>query len=185
MNNTGINMNKISTVWRNQKPLYEEYKSKPELAKITDVAWIKSDNLNDPFHTKVMLNDELNYAIPVGCHRAVGGLHDFPNPGDLLAASLASCFENTLRMIANRFNIRINSTDIKVTAHVDVKGTLVIDRTTPVGFTAIDLGIKLTSIGTDVGILAKLMQGVEHCCVVYQTLKNSVKIDTNYEFITA
>jgi uncharacterized OsmC-like protein len=177
-------MNKISTVWQHQKPLYDRYKAQPELAKITDVAWIKSDDLADPFHTEVMLNDELRYKLPVGLHRAVGGLHDLPNPGDILSASLAACFESTLRMIANRFNIKITNSNIKVSAHVDVKGTLVIDRTTPVGFTSIDMVIKLTSIGTDKSILDKLMVGVEHCCVVYQTLKNSVKINTNYQFIT-
>lgn len=43
--------------------------------------------------------------VPVGVHRAVGGLHDAPTPGDLLCAALAACQDSTFRMIANIMNM--------------------------------------------------------------------------------
>ena len=172
-----------SLVWQQQKPLYDRYDVAPEQARITDVAWVQSDDLSDPFHTTVWLNEELKKPADVGLHRAVGGLHDQPNPGDYLAAALAACFESTLRMIANRFGIKIEQSKIKATAHADVKGTLMIDQKTPVGFTQMDLSVQLVANQADRLILRKLVQGAEHCCVVYQTLKNALPIRTTYELL--
>lgn len=173
-----------SLVWENQKPLYASYEANPNLAKITDVAWVNSDDLKDPFHTEVILNEEIQHTLPVGLHRAVGGLHDLPNPGDIMAASLAACFESTLRMIANRFGVKITKTRIKAIAHLDVKGTLLVDRNTPVGFTSMDLLIRITSIDGAPEILEKVIKGAEHCCVIFQTLNKSLEINTEYKIIT-
>lgn len=71
-----------------------------------------------------------------GIHRAVGGYHDAPNPGDILCAALASCLDSTIRIIADRLGITLTSLEVDVTAEVDVRGTLVVNRDIPVGFQA-------------------------------------------------
>ena len=53
--------------------------------------------------------------VPVGVHRAVGGLHDAPTPGDLLCAALAACQDSTFRMIANLMNIELEDLTVDVT----------------------------------------------------------------------
>jgi hypothetical protein len=37
-----------------------------------------------------------------GTHTAVGGESDYPVPGELLCAAVASCLDSTIRTIANR-----------------------------------------------------------------------------------
>jgi uncharacterized OsmC-like protein len=73
---------------------------------------------------------------PLGIHHAVGGYHDAPNPGDLLCAALASCLDSTLRIIAARLGVRLVALEVDVTADVDVRGTLMLDRAVPVGLRA-------------------------------------------------
>lgn len=166
-----------SIVEKNQKPLIANYLKNPEEARITDWAGVEGKNLDDPFHTSVTINDELQVPFQIGVHRAVGGLHDIPNPGDMLCASLASCFESTLRLIANRIGVPLLATDVQVTANADVRGTLMVDRNTPVGFQdmAVKVGLKVhDSVSKEV--VGKLLKATEHSCVIYQTLKPGIPI---------
>ena len=64
--------------------------------------------------------------VPVGVHRAVGGLHDAPTPGDMQCAALAACQDSAVRMVANRLGAEILS--------LEVRGALGIDAEVPVGF---------------------------------------------------
>ena len=125
------------------------YKEQPEKAWITDTAEIIGENLEDPFRTTVTMNTELKVPFRVGVHKAVGGDHDFPNPGDMLCATLASCMESTARMIANRYNIQLKRTRVKVSAYVDVRGTLRIDIKTPVEFQAMHIDFDIQSDDLD------------------------------------
>ncbi|WP_051416430.1 hypothetical protein [Asinibacterium sp. OR53] len=79
-----------SIVKERQQPLMSTYLENPGAAWITDVAIIEGKDLNDPLHTSVSINEELTLDFPIGVHRAVGGYHDFPNPGDLLCAATTS-----------------------------------------------------------------------------------------------
>ncbi len=68
--------------------------------------------------------DGCGISVPVGVHRAVGGPHDMPTPGDLLCAALASCQDSAVRMVANRLGVEILALEVRVTAQVDVRGAL-------------------------------------------------------------
>jgi len=170
-------MKNNSIVIARQQPLIENYFVNPEDAWVTDVAFVEGKNLSDPFHTSVSINDELKIPFPIGVHRAVGGLHDAPNPGDILCASLAACFESTLRMIANRFKIKLHSTSVKVSANVDVRGTLMVSKTVPVGFQNIniDIFLEVDEIVNEF-LTNKLFTATEHCCIIFQTLKQGIPI---------
>ena len=171
-------MKNNSIVRKRQQPLMDTYVENQKAAWITDVAVIDGEKLDDPFHTSVTINEELKRSFPIGVHRAVGGLHDFPNPGDLLCASLASCFESTLRMIANRLQITLVKTKVKVTANIDVRGTLMINKDVPVGFQSMNLEIEIrVNNSTKNEMIYKLLKGAERCCIVYQTLKQGTPIN--------
>ncbi|MEB2786862.1 OsmC family protein [Algoriphagus persicinus] len=177
-------MEKNSIVQERQQPLMDSYISDPRKAWVTDEAVIHGKDYNDPFHTEVSINDELQIPFRIGVHRAVGGIHDYPNPGDLLCASLAACFESALRMIANRMKITIKRTTVKATANADVRGTLMVDRSVPVGFQSmgLDLEIEVES-SVKIQTLEKLVGATEMCCIVYQTLKSGTPIHIHKNFI--
>src|SRR5512143_3460734 len=86
-----------------QDPLRKSYRESPIDAMITDKAITTEGAKLDPFHGKVVPGSK-DYGVvwPFGIHRAVGGDHDLPNPGDLLAAALAACRDSTIRIIACR-----------------------------------------------------------------------------------
>lgn len=167
-----------SIVKERLQPLMSTYLENPGAAWITDVAIIEGKDLNDPLHTSVSINEELKLDFPIGVHRAVGGYHDFPNPGNLLCAALASCFESTLRMIANRLQITLIKTKIK--ANVDVRGTLMINKDVPVAFQHMGLGVEITISNTVQKELAdKLLKATERSCIVLQTLLRGTPVNVN------
>lgn len=171
-------MNSNSIVWERQRPLAASYFQDPSLAMITDGAWVASDMQEDPFHTYVRINPELGVPFTVGVHRAVGGYHDFPNPGDILCTALAACFDSTMRLVADRLQVRLVSTDIKATARVDVRGTLMLDRNVPVGFQSMLLEVHVgVEPGTDERLIRKLLKATENSCVIFQTLKGGVPVE--------
>lgn len=57
-----------------------------------------------------------------GLDRHVGGLHDLPNPGDLLCAAVAACEDGTLRMIAALPGITVEELEVEVSGKLDVRG---------------------------------------------------------------
>jgi uncharacterized OsmC-like protein len=173
-----------SIIKERQQPLIADYVVNPEAAWITDMAVIEGKNLDDPLHTSVVINEELQVDFPVGVHRAVGGHHDFPNSGDILCAALASCFETALRMIANRLEITLLKTRVVAKAHVDVRGTLQVDKNVPVGFQSMGLEIEITVFNSVPGELAdKLIKATERSCIVLQTLLRGTPVNVNARVI--
>ncbi len=169
-----------SLVRDRQAPLMESYLNEPANALITDAAFVEGKNLDKAFNTEVSINDELQENFGIGVHRALGGYHDMPNPGDLLCATLASCFESTLRMIAERLGIRLTYTFVKAEAHVDVRGTLMMDKNIPVAFQSIDLYIKV-EVQNKKNKLPILLKATENSCVIFQTLKMAIPVRINHE----
>jgi uncharacterized OsmC-like protein len=166
-----------SIVKERQQPLISIYMGNPKAAWITDMAVIEGKNFTDPLHTSVSINEELKTEFPIGIHRAVGGFHDSPNPGDLLCAALASCFESTLRMIADRMQIMLIKTKVIATANADVRGTLMIDKNVPVGFQSMGLEIEITLLSSVKSELAdKLIKASERSCIVLQTLNQGIPV---------
>ena len=118
-----------------QDPLRKHYRESPEDARITDRAKTTDGTGMDPFHGKVVPGSE-DYGVvwSFGIHRAVGGDHDLPNPGDMLSAALAACLDSTIRLIAARMGVSLTSLSVEVAADIDVRGCLQVDRGVPIGF---------------------------------------------------
>lgn len=174
--------NKSEVVARHEE-LKAIYDADPQKAMIEDSAEVIGANFADPFRSEVLINSELNAPLKTGLHRGVGGDHDYPNPGDVLCAALASCMEGTTRMIANRLEVELNHTKVSVQAYVDVRGTLMFDTSVPVGFQTMRMEVELGADNVSEDILKRLYSAAKRSCVVYQTLKPSVDIDTNLEII--
>ena len=177
-------MKNISEVQQRHIQLNKLYKSDPSLALITDSSEVIGVNLHDPFRTSVSINEKLQVPFTIGIHRAVGGDHDFPNPGDMLCASLASCFESTIRLISNRLNIELSETRVKASAKVDVRGTLMIDKSVPVGFQSMHLDVVVVLKTPDQNMLDILIRAAEHSCIIYQTIKQGIPITIKSKFDT-
>src|SRR5262245_41998401 len=168
---------KASLVQQRQQPLRERYRSAPAEAWITDGAQTISACGEDVFHGVVVPANGADAPLQFGIHRAVGGFHNAPNPGDLLSAALAACFDSTLRMIADHLGIRLESLQVKVGAECDVRGCLLVEREVPVGFQRMRCDVRLqTEDHPDEEAIKMLVAAAEHSCVVMQTLRNGVAV---------
>ena len=164
-----------------QAPLRSLYRETPAEAMVTDHARTCGTELSDPFHSQVEPMDGCGVTVPVGVHRAVGGLHDAPTPGDLLCAALAACQDSAVRMVANRLGVEILALEVRVTAQVDVRGALGMEADVPVGFQSMtcDIDLKVKE-GTHAKLLESLHHAAQRCCVVQQTLRHPPVVATRF-----
>ena len=166
-----------SVVKQRQEPLRSRYVDHPGEAWVNDHARTLNTAADDPLHGIVVPANNQDRGWRFGLHRAVGGFHDAPNPGDILCAALAACQSSTLRMIADRLGVAIHSLEVAVTGEVDVRGALVVDTKVPVGFQRLICDVRLeVPDGTNPATIKMLLTAAEHSCVVLQTLRNAVEV---------
>lgn len=169
----------VSIVKQRQEPLRERYRSTPDDARITDGARTSGGARDDPFHGTVLPGNGSEVSLRFGIHRAVGGYHDVPNPGDILSAALAACLDSTLRMVANRLGVRLRALAIDVSAECDVRGCLRVDDAVPVGFQRMRCLVAVQSEDeVESAMLDMLLAAAERSCVVLQTLRGGVNVET-------
>lgn len=174
---------KVVDIKARQDPLRERYKVAPEEALITDRGRTLEGELDDTAHIWVAPGGQ-DYGIEwkLGVHRAVGGLHDLPNPGDMLCTALAVCMDSVIRMVANRHGVVLEDLEVDVAGDVDVRGTLVVSRDVRVGFQRMRCGIRVKpTADTDRGLMERLLKVAEHCCVNLDTLRNGVEIEIAHQ----
>ncbi len=164
-----------------QRPLMRLYRQEPAAAVIHDGARTVSGALdrNDPIHGELLIGTSQPLTAPLSIHSAVGGEHDGPNPGDYLSAALVGCFDATMRIIADRMGIVLESLSVSVKATVDVRGTLCVSPEVPVAFQKMQLSVDAKPAeGTPPQAMEMLLAAAEHCCVVMQTLRGGVEVET-------
>ena len=170
---------KTDMVMRRQEPLRQRYRDRPGEAQIVDHARARSIG-SDPFHGTVVAGDS-HAILDFGIHRAIGGDHDRPNPGDILCAALASCLDSTIRMIAARLSVTLETLEVEVRAFADVRGCLMVDREVPAGFQRIDVEVLIEAQeDTDLEQMGMLTSAAERCCVILQTLRSDVPVETRF-----
>ena len=172
--------NNQSIVRSRQDPLFKQYKESPDGARITDHAKTTGGPNTDPFHGQVIAGDEKHgMTWSFGIHHAVGGFHDAPNPGDMLCAALASCLDSTIRIIAGRMGIVVEFLEVEASADIDVRGTLLVDKSVPVGFQSMRCHVNIRAEeDANPQVIKKLIAAAEHSCVVLQTLRSDIVIET-------
>jgi uncharacterized OsmC-like protein len=165
-----------------QAPLRAKYKTAAETALVVDRAQTSGQNAGDPNHSVVEPMPGCGATLPVGVHSALGGLHDAPTPGDILCAALAACQDSSVRVVANLLGVDLESLEVTVTGNVDVRGTMMVDRSVPVGFQSMRCDVRLrVRAGTDPGLIGKLKAAAEQSCVVLQTLRAPPRVEMQFE----
>ena len=146
-----------------QAPLKERYREEPAAAVVTLKA---SGELGEGVSCSVQTGRAIAEA---GLHPASGGDGSQLCSGDMLLEALVACAGVTLRAVATSLGIEVRSGTVRAEGELDFRGTLAVDRDTPVGFTAIRLAFELDS-DADGEELETLMKLTERYCVVFQTL---------------
>jgi uncharacterized OsmC-like protein len=84
-------------------------------------------------------------------------------------------------MIANLLGVELEFLTVDVSADVDVRGTLAVDRQVPLGFQAMRCDVRLRAKeGTSPELLEKLRVAAERSCIVNQTLRSGVPVQTTF-----
>jgi uncharacterized OsmC-like protein len=155
-----------------QAPLKERYKTEPEAAVITLSA-------NGELGEGVACSVQTGRAIAeAGLHPATGGDGSLLCSGDMLLEALVACAGVTLRAVSTSLGISVSSGRVRAEGDLDFRGTLGVDRTAPVGFSAIRLSFELDT-EADEGELETLRRLTERYCVVYQTLASGPALSTS------
>ncbi|MCA9082303.1 MAG: OsmC family protein, partial [Planctomycetaceae bacterium] len=89
---------------------------------------------------------------------------------EMLLEALIGCAGVTFAAVCTAMSIPIRSAHVAAYGDLDFRGTLGVDRQTPIGFTSVRIEFILDS-ATDDATLAKATQLAERYCVVAQTLK--------------
>jgi len=168
-----------------QDPLKKRYQTAPEQAMITDRGRTISRDLADPVHVWANPGSQ-DYGVQwlLGIHEAVAGLHDLPNPGDLLCLALATCMDSVVRMIANRHGITLEALEVDVRGNVDVRGTLRVSPKVPVGFQGMRCEIRIQpGPGADPQRVERLLEAAEYSCVNLQTLRGGIPIEVHHGIV--
>jgi uncharacterized OsmC-like protein len=110
-----------------------------------------------------------------GLHPATGGSGLELCSGDMLLEALVACAGVTLKSVATAIEVPLKVGNVLAEGDLDFRGTLGVDKETPVGFREIRLRFE---IGTDApqDKLDLLLKLTERYCVVYQTIKNGPKV---------
>src|SRR4029077_17185111 len=118
-----------------QAPIKDRYRAEPDAALITLKA---SGRVDDP--DGLSCSVETGRAlVKAGLHPATGGDGSLACSGDMLLQALVACAGVTLRAVATSIGIEVGSGSITAEGDLDFRGTLGVDRETPVGFVAIRL----------------------------------------------
>ncbi len=155
-----------------QAPLKERYESRPEAALVTLAA---SGSLGEGISCSIGAGRAMAEA---GLHPASGGDGSLLCSGDMLLEALAACAGVTLRAVATSLGIEVESGSVHAEGDLDFRGTLAVDRDTPVGFRAIRLRFELDTEASEEE-LATLLKLTERYCVVLQTIAGSPELSTS------
>lgn len=157
-----------------QKPIKDKYREHPDEAIFT----LKAEGkLGEGISCSI---DTGRIMAEAGLHPAVGGTGLLVCSGDMLLEALIACAGVTLGAVAASMGVEIKSGTIRAEGDLDFRGTLGVSVDAPVGFKAIRLFFMLESSIPDeqLKIIEKL---TERYCIVYQTLINSVPVESTFE----
>jgi uncharacterized OsmC-like protein len=168
-----------------QAPIKTRYQEQPDAARITLRVKSSASDLADPLHCAMSPEAAPDVTWRSGAHPGVGGVGDVPCSGDLLLGALAACQEVTLRMVAAAMGIQIESLEVEAIGDLDLRGTLGMDREVPVGFSSIRCESRVTIKDDGRPDRARrLLENAERYCVVLNTLRSGVPVQSSFELST-
>ena len=158
-----------------QRPLKEKYRNDPNASRITLSA--KGSQTDTPIACSVDIGRAIYQA---GAHAGVGGAGTVACSGDLLLGALAACAQITCQMVATAMGIRTETTEVLVEGDLDLSGTLGISKDVPVGFENIRIRFDIKAPDATPEQLRALQEKTEQYCVVMQTLKQPLALETQW-----
>jgi uncharacterized OsmC-like protein len=162
-----------------QAPIKDRYRAEPEAALVTLKA---SGSIDD--QEGVSCSVETGRAlVKAGLHPASGGDGMLACSGDMLLQALVACAGVTLRAVATAKGIELRGGSVNAEGDLDFRGTLGVDRETPVGFKNIRLRFDL-DVDASPEEIASLQKLTERYCVVYQTLASGVKPEIEFKTVS-
>ena len=165
----------VATLRALQAPLKDKYREAPDAAVIT----LKAKGELDDQH--IACKVETGRAIALaGLHPATGGSGAELCSGDMLLEALVACAGVTLKAVATALEIELKKGTVRAEGDLDFRGTLGIDKETPVGFAEIRLRFEVDTDAPQ-DKLDLLLKLTERYCVVYQTIKNGPKVSVSMQ----
>jgi uncharacterized OsmC-like protein len=158
-----------------QAPLKTRYRDDPAAARVTLRASGRLDDQN--VTCKVQTGRAI---VEAGLHPMTGGDGLAACSGDMLLEALVACAGVTLRAVATALAIPIRGGTVFAEGDLDFRGTLGVDKQTPVGFTAIRLRFDLDTDASEEQ-RSTLLKLTERYCVIYQSLKNPPGLSVEIE----
>lgn len=147
-----------------QAPLKARYREQPETARFT----VKAEGrLGEGISCRVAT---AKGEVDAGLHPVAGGSGQAACSGDMLLEALVACAGVTLQAVATSMGIALRGGTVHAEGDIDSRGTLGLDKATPVGFQSIRLRFDLDT-DAPADQVATLLQLTERYCVIYQTLQ--------------
>ena len=154
-----------------QAPIKERYREDAETAQITLEA---EGSLDEDIACSVQTGRAL---VKAGLHPGTGGDGTLACSGDMLLEALVACAGVTMRSVATSMGLAVEGT-VHAEGDLDWRGTLAVDKETPVGFREIRLRFELSSEASDEE-LDTLQRLTERYCVVFQTLARTPELSVS------
>jgi uncharacterized OsmC-like protein len=149
-----------------QAPLKAHYREEPAAALIT----LHADGaLGEGVTCSVETGRAL---VKAGLHPATGGTPANVCSGDLLLQALFACAGVTLGAVATSLGFAVRDAKVRAEGDLDVRGTLGVEKTAPVGFRDIRLAFDIDGDLTEEQ-RATLVRLTERYCVVLQTIRSA------------
>ena len=122
--------------------------------------------------------------VEAGLHPATGGDGLSACSGDMLLEALVACAGVTLKAVATALGVPLAGGTVHAAGDLDFRGTLGVEKETPVGFKDIRLRFDLDSDATPEQ-LETLIKLTERYCVVYQTLRAPPDVAISHRAVRA
>ena len=161
-----------------QAPLKKQYREQPETARILARAEAVLDL--DRIACRVPSWDGKTVA---GLHPAGGGDGSLACSADMLLEALVACAGVTISAVATAMGVTLRGGRVIAEGHWDARGTLGVDRETPVGLTDIALTFELDT-DADAATVQRLVETSERFCVIYQTLRTPPRLSVAQRLVT-
>ena len=152
-----------------QAPIKARYRDDPRAALIT----LKAEGAIGEGVTCTV--DTGRALAEAGLHPATGGTGQHLCSGDMLLEALVACAGVTLNAVATALDLDVEDARVRAEGDLDFRGTLAVDKMTPVGFRDIRVAFDIKGKLTDED-LASLIKLTERYCVVYQTLRSATPV---------
>lgn len=160
----------ITTLRTLQKPLKDSYRADPGAAivRLSAEGRLEGEGLTCTVST---------WAGPAraGLHPSAAGDGSDACSGDMLLQAVAACAGVTLRSVALATGVELRDARVIVEGDFDARGTLGVDRETPVGLTDVRITLAFET-DADEAAVERLVALTERYCVVAQTLAHPPRL---------